>query len=101
MYRRRYAASLCHAWAGAAPVMAISRGILGVEPLEPGYSVCKIAPQRCGIAQVNGSVPALHGLIGISWNGSSGDLKIPAGVSAKLANGEVVKGGGQYAIALQ
>jgi hypothetical protein len=39
MYGRRYANSLCHAWAGAAPVMVISRGVLGVEPVEPA-TVC-------------------------------------------------------------
>src|SRR5690349_10577514 len=54
MYGRKYAASLCHAWAGAAPIMAISRGVLGIEPLERGYKLCRVAPQKCGIVRVNG-----------------------------------------------
>jgi hypothetical protein len=93
MYGRKYATSLCHAWAGAAPVIAISRGVLGIEPLEPGYKLCRVAPQKCGIARVNGSVPTPHGMIHISWQGTSGEVVVPTGVSAQLPDGRIVSGG--------
>jgi hypothetical protein len=96
MYGRKYATSLCHAWAGAAPIIAISRGILGIEPLEPGYKLCKITPQKCGIVRVNGSVPTPRGVIEIGWNGTSGEVTIPEGVSALFPDGRIVEGAGTF-----
>ena len=96
MYGRKYANSLCHAWAGAAPVMAISRGVLGVEPIEPGYYVCRVAPQRCGLEWVRGTVPVPAGLIEIEWHGAAGQLTLPAGITARLGDGRVLLGPGQF-----
>jgi alpha-L-rhamnosidase len=69
MYGRKYGASLCHAWAGAVPVMTLSRGVLGIEPIEPGYRVCTVVPQRCSLNWVRGAVPTTRGLIEIEWHG--------------------------------
>lgn len=96
MYGRKYANSLCHAWAGAAPVMALSRGVLGVEPLEPGYRVCLVAPQRCGLDWVRGAVPTPAGLIEVEWRGQAGKVTLPAGITARLADGHAVKGPGSF-----
>ncbi len=96
MYGRKYATSLCHAWAGAAPVMALSRGVLGVEPIEPGYSLCTVGPQPCGLAWVQGAVPTPGGLIEIEWRGSKGELTLPPGVSARIATGRVLQGPGRF-----
>jgi hypothetical protein len=100
MYGRKYAASLCHAWAGAAPVIAISRGVLGVEPLEPGYAVCAISPQPCGLASARGAVPTLSGLIEMEWSGDSGEVKLPSGVAARLPGGKNFRGPGRFSFQL-
>jgi alpha-L-rhamnosidase len=100
MYGRRYAASLCHAWAGAAPVIALSRGVLGIEPLEPGYAVCSVEPQSCGLASAHGAVPTPAGLIEIEWTGNSGEVKLPAGVTARLARGKNFRGPGRFSFAM-
>jgi alpha-L-rhamnosidase len=98
MYGRKYAASLCHAWAGAAPVMALSRGVLGVEPLEPGYALCSIAPQRCGLTWLHGAVPTPHGPIQIEWNSSSARIVLPANVAARFSDNRELRGPGSFPI---
>ncbi|SEJ91357.1 alpha-L-rhamnosidase [Sphingobium sp. AP50] len=97
MYDRKYAASLCHAWAGAAPVMALSQGILGVEPLSPGYARCRVAPQRCGLQNVEGCIPTPAGPIEISWKGSQGTLILPKGIVAESGK-KVLHGPGRFKI---
>lgn len=100
MYGRKYAASLCHAWAGAAPVMAMSRGVLGIEPLQPGYSECMIAPQPCGLDWVKGSVPTDRGPIEIEWLGAQGQITLPSDVTARLTDGSRPKGPGRFSLAI-
>jgi glycogen debranching enzyme len=96
MYGRKYATSLCHAWAGAAPVMAISPGVLGIDPVEPGYRVCSVAPQHCGLEWVKGAVPTPHGLIEIEWRGATGEVKIPGDVSIRAMDQKLLRGPGAY-----
>jgi hypothetical protein len=101
MYGRKYATSLCHAWAGAAPVMAISRGVLGIDPVEPGYSACTVAPQRCGLDWVRGAVPTNRGPIEIEWRGAKGEITLPRDVTARLAEGRTFNGPGRFSITVQ
>jgi glycogen debranching enzyme len=96
MYGRRYGGSLCHAWAGAAPVMAVSLGILGIEPIEPGYSMCSVNPQRCGLQWVRGTVPVPTGIIEVEWHGGKGKLRLPDGVAARCRNGSTFRGPGEF-----
>ena len=49
-----------HAW-GAAPANLLSRFVLGVRPLEPGYKKLLLAPQPGGLAWVRGKVPTAIG----------------------------------------
>jgi hypothetical protein len=98
MYGRKYATSLCHAWAGAAPVMTLSRGVLGIEPVESGYNVCTISPQPCGLDWVRGAVPTNRGPIEIEWRGTRGQLTLPSEVTARLAEGRTIKGPGRFPI---
>ncbi len=100
MYGRKYAASLCHAWAGAAPVTAISRGVLGIEPLEPGYRLCAVYPRRCGLEWARGTVPAPTGSIELEWRGNQAELKLPSGVKARTFGGRVFNGPGQFTFPL-
>ena len=96
MYGRNYGNSLCHAWAGAAPVMALSRGVLGIEPVEPGYTVCVITPQPCGLEWVRGAVPTNRGSIEIEWHGTKGEVTLPSDVTMRLKEGDNFKGPGRF-----
>lgn len=98
MYSRKYGNSLCHAWAGAAPVMLLSRGVLGVEPLAPGFSLCQVTPATAGIASGQGAVPTPQGLIEIEWSKGKGSVTLPAGIRARLADGREVSGPGRHAL---
>jgi hypothetical protein len=100
MYGFKFGNSLCHAWAGAAPVMAISRGILGIEPIEPGYSVCSVNPQRCGLEWFRGAVPSPTGAIEVESHGDTGVIRLPDGVVAHGRNGFTVRGPGSFDLEL-
>jgi len=80
--------------------MALSRGVLGVEPIEPGYRVCAVAPQRCGLDWVRGAVPTPQGPIEIEWRGSKGELTLPAGIASRLHGGDTFNGPGRFPIQL-
>jgi hypothetical protein len=49
-----------HAW-GAAPANVIFRKIIGVEPIEPGFSVVKITPQIGQLKHAKAIVPTIRG----------------------------------------
>ena len=55
---------LNHAW-GAAPLNIISRFILGVTPLEPGFRRVSIRPQLGGLQHVQATVPTVAGPIAL------------------------------------
>jgi hypothetical protein len=93
MYDRKYANSLCHAWAGAAPIMLLSCGVLGIQPTAPGYQRCRIAPQTAGVRSGSGTVPTPRGPIKLEWSGRGGSLVLPKGVAAQLSDGREVTGG--------
>lgn len=83
------------------PVRAISRGIiLGIEPMEAGYRRCRIAPQRCGLPSVDGSLPTPHGEIMVSWHNRRGTATIPARIVA-LVDGREVTGPGSFSFQLR
>lgn len=99
MYSRKYGNSLCHAWAGAAPVMLLSRGVLGIEPLAPGYSECLVAPAPSGIASGYGAVPTPRGLIEVAWDSGAGEVVLPPETRARLPDGRVIDRPGRHALA--
>ncbi len=61
-----YWRSLCHAWS-AHPVLEFQQRILGVAPLEPGFTRIRIAPHRCGLSHAAGTVCTPHGRVGVNW----------------------------------
>jgi alpha-L-rhamnosidase len=86
MYGRPYSNSLCHTWAGAAAVILLVRGVLGIWPLEPGYASCLIRPQRSGLGRLAGSVPTPGGPLSLELDAErGGTLVVPRDVTAKLA----------------
>ena len=76
-----------HAW-GSAPANILSRFVLGVRPLEPGYRKLVIAPQPGGLSWVRGKVPTPCGPVTVNVKNSVSfklDVNIPAGATARLA----------------
>jgi len=75
-----------HAW-GSAPANIISRFVLGVRPLEPGYRKILVAPQPGTLQWATGKVPTPLGPVLVNvQNGDSFRLEvtIPAGATARL-----------------
>lgn len=76
--------SFCHGWAsGPAPWM--SRHILGIEPLEPGFKKVRIEPHLGHLDWAEGTFPTPYGLIRVSARKTDdgnikADIKLPKGV---------------------
>ena len=66
--------------------MGISRFVLGVRPLEPGYSKILIAPQPGALKWIRGKVPTPKGAVSVSWNTdpASLDIEVPPGATASV-----------------
>jgi len=76
--------SLCHGWA-AGPAAWISRRILGVEPLAPGFSVLRFAPDLCGLEYAEGSVPTPRGAVRVRLEaGKKPEIAVPGGVEVEF-----------------
>ncbi|MFH0797292.1 MAG: family 78 glycoside hydrolase catalytic domain [Candidatus Omnitrophota bacterium] len=58
--------SLCHAYSSAPAYIFPSR-ILGVRPLEPGFSRFCVAPMLGGLTWAEGKVPTPKGIITVYW----------------------------------
>lgn len=77
-----------HAW-GAAPGNIIPRYVLGVRPLEPGFSRVLIKPQPGTLASAEGAVPTIRGPIMVAFKNTPGKsfeltLTIPANITAEV-----------------
>ena len=88
-----FAGSLCHAWSGIYPFFC-GNILLGVSPLEPGFSRFRVDPLPCGLTHASGEIPTPRGPIEVSWRtGSDGvpeiRVKKPAGLEA-VAEKDVV-----------
>ena len=56
---------MSHAWS-TAPLNVISRFVLGVTPLEPGFARVRVAPQLGGLTRLSGTVPTPRGALRLS-----------------------------------
>ncbi len=74
-----------HAW-GSAPANIISRFVLGVRPLEPGYPEILIAPLPGALKWIRGKVPTPLGAVSVSWNRDTAslDIEVPPGATASV-----------------
>lgn len=72
-----------HAW-GTAPANIISRYLLGVRPLTPGYGKMIIEPQPAGLIWINGKVPTPHGPVEVSYRNRELEVTIPDGTVADI-----------------
>lgn len=68
---------LNHAW-GAAPINIISRFVLGVTPLEPGFAKISVRPRPGGLKRVRGRVPTAKGTVEVDIEGGKLSLSVPA-----------------------
>ncbi|MFZ5742994.1 MAG: MGH1-like glycoside hydrolase domain-containing protein [Pseudomonadota bacterium] len=59
-------ASLCHGFS-ATPVYQLSRHLLGIAPIEPGYAAFSVSNAGDIAGQASGVVPTPHGPISIAW----------------------------------
>jgi alpha-L-rhamnosidase len=55
-----------HAW-GAAPANLIPRYLMGVEPLEPGFSRIRIRPQPGGLERASLDLPTIRGTVHVDF----------------------------------
>ena len=75
-----------HAW-GAAPANLIPRGLMGIEPLEAGFSKVQIKPQIGTLSRASVKLPTIKGAVSVSVTKGSSyeiDVTLPAGVTAKV-----------------
>ncbi|KAF4545890.1 putative alpha-L-rhamnosidase C [Lasiodiplodia theobromae] len=115
------ATSLCHAW-GAAATGELSRWVLGIAPVEPGYSEWVFRPGTMGgrVGWARGGVETPYGRMEVEWSveggwgviltsprGTVGRVELPEGVVGGCEGfevnggvcdgvGFVVEGGGRF-----
>ncbi|KAF7714833.1 Alpha-L-rhamnosidase [Penicillium ucsense] len=58
--------SFCHAW-GAGPTADLSRYVLGVQTVTPGFKTWKVAPQSLDLRWARGAYPTPLGPIHVDW----------------------------------
>ena len=73
---------------GCGVVWIITKCLLGVQPLEPGFAKCRIAPQPGRLTQAEGVFPSVRGNIAVSWrrDGKAMTLEasIPDGIETEI-----------------
>ncbi|KAK6357614.1 hypothetical protein TWF718_001922 [Orbilia javanica] len=72
-----------HAW-GTAPANIISRYLLGVRPLKPGFEKILIAPQPGSLTQFRGTVPTMRGPVFVGYVAGVLEVEIPKGTTARV-----------------
>ena len=76
-----------HGW-GAAPLIEMSRHVLGINPASPGYKDILLAPVPLGLSYASGSVATVRGVVSVAWTRSANSLTykavVPTGTTAVL-----------------
>ena len=84
---RQFRRSLCHGWASG-PTAFLSRKVLGIELLEPGFRKVKIVPRLGGLNWVRGSIPTPYGLLHVEHHMEGGvihsQVNAPEGVEVLI-----------------
>lgn len=79
--------SHCHAWSSA-PAFFLPSYILGVRPLEPGFSKIGIQPNLCDLKWARGCIPSPKGVIEVSYKRQGkvleADINLPKGCIAEV-----------------
>ncbi|KPA36196.1 alpha-l-rhamnosidase c [Fusarium langsethiae] len=58
--------SLCHGWA-AGPTAELSKWVLGIQAVKPGFAEWKVQPMLLGLEWAKGRVPTDKGSIEVEW----------------------------------
>jgi hypothetical protein len=79
--------SRCHAWS-ATPIYDLSREVLGVTPLAPGFARFRVEPHLAGLTSAEGRYPSVRGDIDVAWR-REGDrfaleIDVPAGAECDV-----------------
>jgi len=90
--------SRCHGWS-ASPAYDLTTYILGVRPVEPGYSRAVVDPALGPLSQASGRVPTPLGWLSVAVHGSEIQLEVPEGMLVEAAGQEV--GVGRHRVASQ
>jgi hypothetical protein len=82
--------SRCHAWS-ASPVYHLSQQILGVTPVDVGWSRVMIAPLPGKLDFARGTVPSPLGPIRVEWEKAAGDqlavrVELPEGMEGEFVD---------------
>ena len=77
-----------HAW-GAAPANLIPAKLMGVEPLEPGFSKIRIKPQPASLREASVKIPTIRGTVRMSFENNPGErfsmeVEIPGNTTAEV-----------------
>ncbi|KAK1635632.1 Six-hairpin glycosidase-like protein [Colletotrichum phormii] len=79
--------SLCHGWA-AGPTAELSRYVLGIQPVAPGFAEWKVEPLTLGLEWAKGRYPTVLGDVAVDWRFEGGMLRMetesPAGSKGKV-----------------
>lgn len=77
-------ASRCHGWS-ASPAYDLTTYVLGVRPIEPGYSVAIVDPCLGPLARASGRVPTPLGWLSVDVRGTDVELQVPDGMLVQVA----------------
>jgi hypothetical protein len=98
--------SLCHAWA-AGPTADLSRYVLGIAPVTPGFVEWKVEPQTLDLEWAEGRHPVPQGAIVVNWkfddkgllsmtvtspHGTSGTVYLPSPLKRRIEKYRVIGG---------
>jgi hypothetical protein len=91
-----YDTSLSHGWSsGITPFL--TRWVLGVRPLAPGFAEASLDPFLGDLASAGGAVPTPHGLLEVAWERDGrairGRVRVPPGVICVLPDGSRLPAG--------
>jgi hypothetical protein len=80
--------SLAHAW-GAGPTQVLTEYVLGVTPINEGYSTFQVKPQRGNLTWAQGQVPTGNGSIIVRWAADTAgqfhmEVVVPSGKSGQV-----------------
>lgn len=70
--------------AGAAPGNAIPFGLMGIRPVEPGFSLVEIRPQIGDLEWAEMTLPTIRGSIHMRVDGNTLSVTIPANMQADI-----------------
>lgn len=79
MYGRPFGKSLCHGW-GAAPAALLLEIVLGLRPLESGWSTVEVRPQLGDLEWAAAVVPTPHGDLVVVAEGTDVRVEAPSGI---------------------